>query len=169
MGVNSFPKTVIRQRRDCDLNPGPTAPESSTLITRLPKGRPTGRIRPRRNYYWTRRVDFGEAACARRWRRRRRVWSDRTRLYAAARCVVSSFSQGLRVETLLMPRSWCRVVRAVSGQQHCVYATTQSMSMRVRVRRVVEKASNIGYVRNVRRILVGGGSMPPCRLRRRKF
>jgi len=36
MGVNSLPKTVIRQHRDCDLNPGPTAPESSTLTTRLP-------------------------------------------------------------------------------------------------------------------------------------
>ena len=31
MGVNSLPKTVTRQRRDCDLNPGPSAPESSTL------------------------------------------------------------------------------------------------------------------------------------------
>jgi len=30
-------KTVrTRQRRSCDLNPGPTAPESSTLTTRLP-------------------------------------------------------------------------------------------------------------------------------------
>ena len=36
MGVNSLPKTVTRQRRDCDWNPGPTAPESSTLTTRLP-------------------------------------------------------------------------------------------------------------------------------------
>ena len=36
MGVNSLPKTVTRQRRDCDLNPGPTAPESSTLTSRLP-------------------------------------------------------------------------------------------------------------------------------------
>jgi len=36
MGVNSLPKTVTRQRRDCDLNPGRTAPESSTLTTRLP-------------------------------------------------------------------------------------------------------------------------------------
>jgi len=36
MGVNSLPKTVTRQRRDCDFNPGPTAPESSTLTTRLP-------------------------------------------------------------------------------------------------------------------------------------
>ena len=34
MGVNSLPKTVIRQRRGCDLNPGPSAPESSTLTTR---------------------------------------------------------------------------------------------------------------------------------------
>jgi len=29
-------KTVTRQRRDCDLNPAPSAPESSTLTTRLP-------------------------------------------------------------------------------------------------------------------------------------
>ena len=36
MGVNSLPKTVTQQRRDCDLNPGPTAPESSMLTTRLP-------------------------------------------------------------------------------------------------------------------------------------
>ena len=34
MGVNSLPKTVTRQRRGCDLNPGPSAPESSTLTTR---------------------------------------------------------------------------------------------------------------------------------------
>jgi len=31
MGVNSLPKTVTRQRRGCDLNPGRSAPESSTL------------------------------------------------------------------------------------------------------------------------------------------
>jgi len=36
MGLNSLPKTVTRQRGDCDLNPGPSAPESSTLTTRLP-------------------------------------------------------------------------------------------------------------------------------------
>jgi len=36
MGVNGLPsKTVTRQRRDCDLNPGPSAPESSTLTARL--------------------------------------------------------------------------------------------------------------------------------------
>ena len=35
MGVNSLPKTVTRQRRDCDSNPGPSAPQSSTLTTRL--------------------------------------------------------------------------------------------------------------------------------------
>jgi len=33
MGVNSLHKTVTRQRRGCDLNPGPSAPESSTLTT----------------------------------------------------------------------------------------------------------------------------------------
>jgi len=47
--VNSLLKTVTRQRRDCDLNPGPSAPESSALTTRLP-GRPsiTNSERPRR-------------------------------------------------------------------------------------------------------------------------
>jgi len=29
--VNSLPRTVTRQRRDCDLNPGPSAPESTRL------------------------------------------------------------------------------------------------------------------------------------------
>jgi len=36
MGVNSLPKTVIRQRRGCDSNPGPFVHESSTLTTQLP-------------------------------------------------------------------------------------------------------------------------------------
>jgi len=36
MGVNSLPKIVTRQHRGCDLNPGPSAPESNTLTTRLP-------------------------------------------------------------------------------------------------------------------------------------
>jgi len=47
MGVNSYslPKTFTRQRRDCDLNPGPSAPESSTLTTRLPSHPP--------EYGWT--------------------------------------------------------------------------------------------------------------------
>ena len=29
--MNSLPKIVTQQRRDYDLNPGPSAPESSTL------------------------------------------------------------------------------------------------------------------------------------------
>ena len=36
MGVNSLPKTVTRQRCNWDLNPRTSAPESSTLTTRLP-------------------------------------------------------------------------------------------------------------------------------------
>jgi len=35
MCANSLPKTVARQRPGCDLNRGPSAPESSTLTTRL--------------------------------------------------------------------------------------------------------------------------------------
>ena len=33
--MNSLPKTVTRQRRDCYLNLGSSAPESSTLTTRF--------------------------------------------------------------------------------------------------------------------------------------
>ena len=36
MGVSSLPETVTRQRCNCDLNPGPSAPEPSMLTTRLP-------------------------------------------------------------------------------------------------------------------------------------
>jgi len=36
MGVISLPKTVTRQRRGCNLNPGPSAPEFIMLTTRLP-------------------------------------------------------------------------------------------------------------------------------------
>ena len=36
MSVKSLPMTATRQRRGCDLNPGPSAPESSMLTTRLP-------------------------------------------------------------------------------------------------------------------------------------
>jgi len=35
MGVNSLPKTVTQQRHSCNLNPGPSVPESSTQTTRL--------------------------------------------------------------------------------------------------------------------------------------
>ena len=41
MGVNSLPKTVTLQRHGCDLNPGPSVPESSTLTTWLPSHPPT--------------------------------------------------------------------------------------------------------------------------------
>ena len=36
MGVNSLPKTVTRRCHDCDMNLGPSAPESSMLTTQLP-------------------------------------------------------------------------------------------------------------------------------------
>ena len=49
MDVNSLPKTVTRQRRDCNLNPNPAAPESSTPTNRLPS-------HPRRDTETTERV-----------------------------------------------------------------------------------------------------------------
>ena len=34
--MNSLPKTVTQKCRGCNMNPGPSATESSTLTTRLP-------------------------------------------------------------------------------------------------------------------------------------
>jgi len=66
MGVNSLPKTFTRQRRGCDLNPGPTAPESSTLTTRLPSQSLTVPCRrrgmPAQDTGATRHVDFQAVA-----------------------------------------------------------------------------------------------------------
>jgi len=56
MGVNNLPMTVTRQRRGCDLNPGPTAPESSTLTARLPS-HPRNRITLEKKYLMGRRAD----------------------------------------------------------------------------------------------------------------
>jgi len=53
MGVNSLPKTVTRQRRGCDLNSGPSAPESSTLTTRLPS-HPVSTLTTAKRQYGTR-------------------------------------------------------------------------------------------------------------------
>ena len=44
--MNSLPKTVTRQRRGCDLNPGPSAPESGTLTTRLRRAVKTDNLAP---------------------------------------------------------------------------------------------------------------------------
>jgi len=63
--VNSFAKTVARQRRGFDLNPGPSAPESSTLTTRLPS-HPRGNTAAKtidvktflRFLFWTRFLRF---------------------------------------------------------------------------------------------------------------
>jgi len=59
MGVNSLPKTVTRQNHGCDLNPGHSVPESSTLTTRLPS-------HPLSKYHNAMRADtVGEVAAAR--------------------------------------------------------------------------------------------------------
>ena len=63
MGVNSLPKTVTRQRRGCDLNPGPSAPESSTLTTRLPS-HPRSHYQTNINSSWTPRDELPHAHSA---------------------------------------------------------------------------------------------------------
>ena len=52
--MNSLPKTVIRQRRDCDLNLSPSTPESSMLTTQLPSHPLLGV----KNYYLVQSYDF---------------------------------------------------------------------------------------------------------------
>jgi len=85
MGVNSFPKTVTRQRRDCHLNPDPSAPESSKLTTRLPshpKSLPLAAHR-RRSISAARRARSSKPAahrgCAAKWDRQTDRQTDRER------------------------------------------------------------------------------------------
>ena len=52
MSVNSFPKTVTRQRRGCDWNPGPITPESRMLTTRLPSHQPVAWITKYKRIKW---------------------------------------------------------------------------------------------------------------------
>ena len=78
-GVNSLPMTVTRQRRSCDLNPGPTAPESSTLTARLPSRPPC--VECSRPVFCRVGADAGREAAA-RWRRggdsrQRNCWTAR--------------------------------------------------------------------------------------------
>ena len=56
MGVNSLPKTVTRQHRGCDLNPGPSAPESSLLTTRYQTKKDTERQTDRQKVQMTQEI-----------------------------------------------------------------------------------------------------------------
>jgi len=62
MDVNSLPKAVTRQRRGCDSNPGPSAPESSMLTTRLPSHPPSGVYTKNERILYTQHADETAAA-----------------------------------------------------------------------------------------------------------
>ena len=88
MGVSSLPKkTVTRQRRDFDLNPGPSAPESSTLTTRLP------------SHLHTVTRELSNAVCAdssRRGGRRGRRSSEGRERASRSACHVDRLHGGIR-------------------------------------------------------------------------
>ena len=73
MSVNSLPKTVARQRRGGDLNPGPSAPESSTLTTQLPR-HPNRRYLTKLSQTVSRLCPSDAATYFRTWSRR--VWGQ---------------------------------------------------------------------------------------------
>ena len=79
MGVNNLPKTVSQQRRGCDLNPGPSAPESSMLryMGPLLSNKPNSNVcslHDKRYDKW--RQDMVTKASARN-NCRKRKWADR--------------------------------------------------------------------------------------------
>ena len=51
MGVSSLPKTVARQRRDCDLKPGPSTTRLPSQSTEL-KNKPTNKREARLTAVW---------------------------------------------------------------------------------------------------------------------
>ena len=58
--MNSLPKTVTRQRRDCDFISRPSAPGSSTLTTRLPSHPKCVQCRV---YSWRRKLNTDWGCC----------------------------------------------------------------------------------------------------------
>ena len=85
--MSSLPKTVTRQRRGCDLNPGLSAPESSTLTTRLP------------SHLHTVTRELSNAVCAdssRRGGRRGRRSSEGRERASRSACHVDRIHGGIR-------------------------------------------------------------------------
>ena len=98
MGVNSLPKTVTRQRCDCDLNPGPSAPEYSMLTTRLPSQPCVAAVSSNHNYRppWSGRRDIRyRCPCERR----------RVRLHSC----LAAFTQST---------TWCDIARIHHQQKN---------------------------------------------------
>jgi len=160
MGVNSLPNTVSRQRRGCDLNPGPSASESSTLTTRLPSH--LGCEQSNQAYRGAKFVGCGSSRCC----------GSNAESGSGIVCVArgSSTQYSRRVGTLRAGivsvgdgtactadnRDAQRLLMVSTARQHYQPVRRNWLANR-RIRN-----------RNVCRILVRG-SMPPCRLRRRKF
>ena len=100
MGVSSLPKTATRQRRGCDLNPGPSAPESSPLpqlgyrATRWPLQPPVKRkssLRPvPRGCHDERRINTRRPAAAAQPARRSDQWT-----FYRARAINTAFDARL--------------------------------------------------------------------------
>jgi len=78
--VNSLPKTVTRQRRGCDLNPGPSAPESRTLTTRLVFTEPPCATQTSLIFFWLMDwligAELGKGVCRRAYPGDTQRWSD---------------------------------------------------------------------------------------------
>ena len=119
MGVNRLPKTVTRQRRGCcDLNPGPSAPESSTLTTRLPSH---PRMRRRHATHLLQTTRGNARKCKRRLETRPTdVWHDSL---SSARTVL------LRPTTAARPAVQLALIRSGTLQQLFATQTISSSAL----------------------------------------
>ena len=93
MGVNSLPETVTRQHRGGDLNPGPSAPESSTLTTRLPSRAASDRYFP----------PAGPTAATRRALLQRSIDGTDGHLHRPRRLLLSSVNMSLHYSNSACP------------------------------------------------------------------
>jgi len=115
MGVNSLPKTVTRQRSGCDLNPGPSAPESSMLTTWLPS-----HLKQTYNCYINSQRTNAHVVW---WT----GWNSFSVLYAS-----TSLEESPAVNRVcwLLCYSGCEVEWAERGREHGVYDDTQGLLRR---------------------------------------
>ena len=141
MGVNSLLKTVAPQRRDCDLNSGPSAPESSTLTTRLPSHRVLTGTNQFLLKYTAAAVPSRDAVTnAKTWNSRSLL---RSRLLLAYSASFIKLNFAVVSQKILLARLFRARPGRVGHGQDVGRATQQS---RVRLPAVPLSASNLGQV-----------------------
>ena len=119
MGVNSLPKTVTRQRRGCDSNPGPSAPESSTRLPSHLKNSDSLKIIS--HALILSKVEYELPATAGLLSE-----TDKSRLDASSRNTKRGLCHSNFFISQLIDRADCKLFKLIQLSHHCLYTLLPS-------------------------------------------